>query len=115
MVKADENRIHQVFYNLILNSIKYGKAGGFTKVVFHNMEDHFLIEVTDNGIGISANDLPYLFDRFYRVDQSGSRLLGGSGLGLSIVKHVLESHGETITVSSILGKGTTFNFTLKKV
>lgn len=115
MVAADENRIHQVLYNLLLNSIKYGKPGGNTKVVFHDMEDHFLVELRDNGIGISEKDIPYVFDRFYRVDQSGSRSLGGSGLGLSIVKHVLESHGETITVSSILDKGTTFNFTLKKV
>ncbi len=114
MVAADENRIHQVFYNLLLNSIKYGKSGGETSVFFHDMDDHFLVELRDNGIGISEKDIPYVFDRFYRVDQSGSRLLGGSGLGLSIVKHVLESHGETITVNSILDKGTTFNFTLKK-
>lgn len=114
MVYADKNKMYQVIYNLLVNSIKYGKEGGKTSVLFHNMDDHYLIEIRDNGIGISEEHLPHLFDRFYRVDQSRSRESGGSGLGLSIVKHVLESHNETITVSSVVNEGTTFNFTIKK-
>ncbi len=114
MVSADQNRMHQVFYNLLINSLKYGKKGGQTKVHFHNMSDHYLVEVSDNGIGISDEDIPYLFDRFYRVDQSRSRSLGGSGLGLSIVKHVIESHNETLSVTSELDKGTRFTFSIKK-
>ena len=78
------------------------------------MGDNILIEVADNGIGISQKHLPRLFERFFRVDKSRSRQAGGSGLGLSIVKHIIESHGQTINVRSAEGVGTTFGFTLKK-
>ena len=114
MVKGDENRINQVFYNLIINSIKYGTENGKTIVSFYNMDDHYVIEVRDNGIGIDEKHLKHLFDRFYRVDSSRSRSLGGSGLGLSIVKHIIESHNQSISVNSTLGIGTTFTFTLDK-
>ncbi len=114
LVKGDKNRINQVFYNLIINSIKYGQENGTTKVVFHAMDDHFVIEVIDDGIGISKEHLKHLFDRFYRVDSSRSRAFGGSGLGLSIVKHILETHNQTISVKSEPNLGTTFTFTLDK-
>ena len=77
-------------------------------------EDKLIIRVTDNGDGIAKEHLPRLFERFYRVDKSGSRKEGGSGLGLSIVKHIVEAHGERIYVESELGVGSEFSFTLQK-
>ncbi len=113
-VEADRERIRQVLVNLVSNSIKYGKESGHTKVGFYDMENYILIEVTDNGIGISADHIRHLFDRFYRVDKSRSRTQGGSGLGLSIVKHIIEAHNQTINARSSVGVGSTFGFTLKK-
>ena len=113
-VKADYESIRRVLDNLIKNSIKYNKAGGITRIGFYDMDQRILIEVADNGNGISEEHLPYLFDRFYRVDKGRSRNEGGSGLGLSIVKHIIEAHKQTINVRSTLGKGTTFGFTLQK-
>ena len=115
MVKGDPEYIRQVLTNLIMNSIKYGNPGGLTKVSFYDMHPQVLIEVSDNGLGIEARHLNHLFDRFYRVDKSRSRERGGSGLGLSIVKHILEMHGQTINVRSTPGAGSTFGFTLDKV
>lgn len=113
-VMADKHYIRTVMSNLISNSIKYGNPGGVTKVAFYDMDDFVLIEVADNGIGIEKHDLMHIFDRFYRVDKSRSRDVGGSGLGLSIVKHIIEAHNQTINVRSTLGKGSTFSFTLDK-
>ena len=115
MIMADRDRIRQVLNNLITNSIKYGKEGGTTKVSFYDMDDRILVEVGDDGIGIDEQHLKHVFDRFYRVDISRSRELGGSGLGLSIVKHILEAHKQSITVRSTVGLGTTFSFTMQKV
>jgi two-component system phosphate regulon sensor histidine kinase PhoR len=114
-VMADKFRIRQVFVNLITNSIKYGKEGGFTQISFRLKSDKVFVEVTDNGIGIQEEHLPRLFERFYRVDKGRSREQGGTGLGLSIVKHILEAHDQNITVSSVVGQGTTFIFSLKKI
>ncbi|MFN4233901.1 MAG: sensor histidine kinase [Bacteroidia bacterium] len=114
MVKADKERIRQVLTNLIVNSIKYGKENGTTEVRFYDMDDNLLIEVADNGVGINEKHLPRLFERFYRVDQSRSRDMGGSGLGLSIVKHIIEAHKQTINVRSTENVGSTFSFTLSK-
>lgn len=114
MVNADRNYIQQVLDNLILNSIKYGTPGGMTKVGFYDMEQRILIEVADNGIGMEENHLKHVFDRFYRVDKSRSREVGGSGLGLSIVKHIVEAHNQTINVRSAPQVGSTFGFTLAK-
>ena len=113
-VFADKERIRQVLVNLLVNSIKYGKAGGKTQVGIYDLDDNILVEVTDNGIGIEPQHIPRLFERFYRVDKSRSREQGGTGLGLSIVKHILEAHNQTISVRSSYGVGTTFSFALKK-
>lgn len=113
-VRADRESIRQVLVNLIDNSIKYGNPGGHTKVGFYDMDKYILVEVADNGIGIPKEHLPHVFDRFYRVDKSRSRLRGGSGLGLSIVKHIVEAHKQTINVRSTKELGSTFGFTLEK-
>ncbi|NND35236.1 MAG: sensor histidine kinase [Saprospiraceae bacterium] len=113
-VKADKDYIRQVLDNLVLNSIKYGREGGFTKVSFYDMDKYILVEVADNGLGIDQEHLKHVFDRFYRVDKSRSRDAGGSGLGLSIVKHIVEAHNQTINVRSSKNLGSTFGFTLAK-
>ncbi|CAM1360411.1 sensor histidine kinase [Tenacibaculum xiamenense] len=114
-VKGDIERIEQVIINLIVNSIKYGKVGGVTTVSVENYNSKkFIIKVNDNGEGIKQEHLSRLFERFYRVDQSRSREQGGSGLGLSIVKHIIEAHGETILLKSKYGEGSEFSFTLEK-
>ena len=113
-VIADRESIRQVLTNLLVNSIKYGKEGGNTKVSFYDMDTLILIEVSDNGIGMEEKHIKHVFDRFYRVDSSRSRKQGGSGLGLAIVKHIIEAHGQTINLRSTLNIGSTFGFTLKK-
>lgn len=113
-VYADRFRIRQVLVNLIVNSVKYGKEYGETKIRFYDAGEKVSIEVADNGLGISKEHLPRLFERFYRVDKSRSREMGGTGLGLAIVKHILEGHNQTISVMSTEGAGTVFSFTLKK-
>lgn len=113
-VRADRERIRQVLNNLVNNSIKYGIENGVSKVAFYDMDKNILVEVADNGIGIPKQHLNHVFDRFYRVDKSRSRRRGGSGLGLSIVKHIVESHKQTINVRSTPGLGSTFGFTLEK-
>ncbi len=113
-VKADREKIRQVLINLVHNSVKYGVPNGRTKIAFYDMDKHVLIEVADNGIGIPRQHLAHVFDRFYRVDKSRSRAQGGSGLGLSIVKHTIEAHKQTINVRSSPSLGSTFGFTLDK-
>lgn len=113
-VLADQNTIRQVFTNLLVNSIIYGNENGNTRISFFDMHENILIEVADNGPGITEEHLPRLFERFYRVDKSRSRNMGGTGLGLAIVKHIIEAHRQTINVRSAVGKGATFSFTLKK-
>ncbi len=113
-VIADRENIRQVLTNLIHNSIKYGHENGHTKVGFYDMDKNVLIEVADNGLGISKKHLNHVFDRFYRVDKSRSRAQGGSGLGLAIVKHIVEAHKQTINVRSTPEIGSTFGFTLEK-
>lgn len=114
LVTADKHFVGQVLVNLISNSIHYGKEGGVTRIRFRDMADKILIEVEDTGVGISKEDMPRIFERFYRVDKGRSREQGGTGLGLAIVKHIVEAHGERVTVRSELGTGTTFAFPLKK-
>ena len=114
-VLADKHYVGQVLVNLIINSIHYGREGGTTNVRFRDMLDRILIEVEDNGQGIGKEDIPRIFERFYRTDKGRSREQGGTGLGLAIVKHIVEAHGEHVAVRSEPGVGTTFSFTLKKV
>jgi len=114
-VKGDVEKIEQVLINLIVNSIKYGKPNGNIVFSAENYSDSkFIIKVVDDGEGIKKEHLPRLFERFYRVDQSRSRDQGGSGLGLSIVKHIIEAHNENIFLKSTFGKGSEFSFTLEK-
>lgn len=114
MVRADRKKIRQVLVNLLSNSIYYGNDHGLTQVGVYDMDRQFLVEISDNGLGIDAEHLSRLFERFYRVDKGRSRSEGGTGLGLAIVKHMLEVHGQTIHVRSSVGVGSTFGFTLDK-
>lgn len=114
-VNADKERIQQVVTNLVMNSINYGQKKGTTEISIEDLtDDKLVVRITDNGEGFKKEDIPRLFERFFRVDKSGSRENGGSGLGLSIVKHILEAHKEKIYVESDYGVGSEFSFTLKK-
>jgi two-component system phosphate regulon sensor histidine kinase PhoR len=116
MVLADYEKIQQVMLNLVMNSIKYGKEGGSTEIGIEDLTNNkVIVRVSDNGEGIEKQNIPRLFERFFRVDKSGARSEGGSGLGLSIVKHIIEAHDEKIYVQSKFGKGSEFSFTLEKV
>ena len=115
LVHADRAKIQQVVTNLVVNSIKYGKEGGTTEVSIEELiMNKVIIRVTDNGEGIEEENIPRLFERFFRVDKSGSRKEGGSGLGLAIVKHIVEAHNERLFVESKIGVGSEFSFTLEK-
>ena len=114
LVDADRNRIQQVLINLIINSINYGSEKGTTEISFELTEENIIIKVNDNGEGISEENMPRLFQRFFRVDISRSRNQGGSGLGLAIVKHIIDAHNENIYVQSTVGVGSEFSFSLKK-
>ena len=112
-VNADKEKIEQVLTNLIENSIKYGKESGTTEIVVQEViESKLIIRITDNGIGVDNKNLERLFERFYRVDQTGNRSTGGSGLGLAIVKHIIDAHDEKIFIESELGVGSEFSFTI---
>tara|TARA_X000000368_G_scaffold235237_1_gene185864 strand:- start:1010 stop:1855 length:846 start_codon:yes stop_codon:yes gene_type:complete len=114
-VNADKEKIEQVLTNLIENSIKYGKENGTTEIVVQNLnENKIIVRVTDNGVGFEKENYNRIFERFFRVDKSGNRSSGGSGLGLSIVKHIIDAHDEKIYVESELGVGSEFSFTLEK-
>lgn len=115
MVNGDKERLQQVLTNLIVNSIKYGHKNGTTEVSIENLiKNKVIVRVTDNGEGIKIEHFSRLFERFYRVDKSGSRKEGGSGLGLAIVKHIIEAHDEKIYIESEFGVGSEFSFTLEK-
>ena len=114
-VNADKEKIEQVLTNLIDNSVKYGKENGTTEVVVQNLnESKTIVRITDNGFGLEEENYTRIFERFFRVDKSGSRNSGGSGLGLSIVKHIIDAHDEKIYVESELGVGSEFSFSLEK-
>jgi two-component system phosphate regulon sensor histidine kinase PhoR len=115
-VFADQEKIQQVVTNLIVNSIKYGKENGTTEVAIEDLvKNKVIVRIKDNGEGIEKQFIPRLFERFFRVDKSGARSEGGSGLGLSIVKHIIEGHNEKIYVESEFGKSSEFSFTLEKL
>ena len=103
----------QGLVNLLDNAIKFTPEGGQIRIWTHNSQDKVLVSISDSGSGISEADLPFIFDRFYKVDKAHTDKKG-TGLGLAIVKSILEQHGETIQVNSKLGAGTTFAFTLKR-
>ena len=114
LVQVDIEKIKQVLINLIVNAIKYGREGGEVLIRTYEMGEQVLVEVADDGNGVSSQHLNKIFERFYRVDKSRDRDKGGSGLGLSIVKHIIEAHNQTINIRSTEGEGCTFSFTLKK-
>jgi len=112
-VYADKEKIRMVFINLIDNALKYGKPDGIIEASAYKVDGKkILIEITDNGYGIADSHLHRIFERFYRTDLARSRIAGGSGLGLSIVKHIIEAHEDTIHVRSKIDVGTTFGFLL---
>ena len=113
-VNADRNKLAQVFLNLISNAISYGNEGGELCISIVQIDNTYSLQIKDNGPGIEPEHIPRLFERFYRVEKSRNRNEGGSGLGLAIVKHIIESHGQQIQVSSSVGIGTTFTFSLEK-
>ena len=107
-VNGDTLKLQQVLYNIIDNAIKYTPRGGEVHCALNRSGKNAVIRVSDTGVGIPAEDLPHIFDRFYRVDKARSRETGGTGLGLSIVKQFVNLHGGTIDAKSTFGKGTTF-------
>jgi len=113
-VPGDPDYIDRAITNLLDNAIKYTPEKGRIQISASGVDSTAIIEVSDNGIGIPAADIPRIFERFYRVDKSRSRDMGGTGLGLSIVKHIAQAHGGTVDVTSEPGKGTTFRLTLPK-
>lgn len=113
-VFADKEKIRQVIINLVENATKYGKQNGSVVASVYKTDDrHVLVEVSDDGIGIEADHLPRIFERFYRTDAARSRDKGGTGLGLAICKHIIEAHGQSIHVRSTPDVGTTIGFTLE--
>ena len=113
VVLGDPFRIKQVILNLVDNSIKYGTENGEVQVELERDKENVHISIIDDGPGIAHEHLSRIFDRFYRVEKSRSKEKGGSGLGLSIVQKVIESHQSKVSVISKIGKGTTFSFKLK--
>jgi signal transduction histidine kinase len=113
-VKGDALLLKHAVYNLIDNAIKYNRPGGWIRISAVADKTEIILQVQDNGIGISAADQLRIFDRFFRVDKSRSRSQGGNGLGLAIVKHIVEKHGGKITVESTPDKGSTFQMTLPR-
>lgn len=114
VIYADRQKIYQAILNLVSNAIKYKNEGmGLLEVGFTSSDDSVEVMIRDYGMGIPAEHLSRIFERFYRVEKSRSKDKGGTGLGLSIVKHILEAHNSSIQVESTPGKGTTFRFNLK--
>ena len=110
LVFADKEKINQVLLNLISNSIKYGKKGGNIIIAIEKDVESSFIKVSDDGIGISKDNMGRVFERFYRVDKGRSRSQGGTGLGLAIVKHIIEAHEQEIQITSKVDKGTSISF-----
>ena len=113
-VLGDKGRIEQVLVNVVSNSVKYTPDGGEINITASEADDSIVFVVKDNGMGIPADSLKHIFERFYRVDKARSREQGGTGLGLSIAKEIVEAHGGTIKMESSVGRGTTVTITLRK-
>lgn len=107
-IYADKDKIKQVIVNILSNALKYNQDGGTIEISTQKIQDKTIIRINDSGIGISSEDLPYIFNRFYRVDKSRNRSTGGSGIGLSITRAIIDAHGGEIEVNSILGSGSEF-------
>ncbi|TDT57290.1 sensor histidine kinase [Fonticella tunisiensis] len=112
IVEGDRDKISQVIINLISNALKYTGEGGKVSIILSRKENGVEIKIKDTGTGISEEDLPYIFERFYRADKSRNRLTGGAGIGLTITKSIVEAHGGSIRVNSKLGEGTEFTVIL---
>ena len=112
MIRADETRLHEVLYNLLDNAVKYSRENSEIRMQAVQRGHEITVSVTDNGIGISKDDLPRIFERFYRADKARSRELGGTGLGLAIVKHIAQLHGGRVEAESELERGTTIRVVL---
>ena len=104
----DKDRLRQVIYNLLSNSIKYLGDDGKVSITLDKLDSGVKLSIADNGIGIAQEDLPFIFERFYRSDVSRNKETGGTGLGLSISKALIEAHQGSISVDSVLGRGTKF-------
>ena len=113
-VAADGDRLAQVVIIFIDNAIKYTNADGLIKIKLGLEEDTVHVSISDNGIGIPEEDLPYIWERFYKVDKSRTNKYSGTGLGLSIAKNIIELHNQRVAVQSKKGEGSTFEFTIKK-
>ncbi len=114
VVIGDRLKLRQLLLNLVDNGVKYTPEGGEMRISLERDDGRFKLRVMDNGIGIAPEDQPHIFDRFFRVDKARSREAGGSGLGLSICKWIVEAHGGEITLESELGKGSIFTVTLPR-
>ncbi|PLS02567.1 two-component system histidine kinase PnpS [Neobacillus cucumis] len=114
LIKGDTDRLKQVFINLISNAISYTPTNGAVEIFLVEYEQKVSVHVKDTGVGISKEDIPRIFERFYRVDRARSRNSGGTGLGLAIVKHLIEAHHGIISVKSKLGEGSEFTIELPK-
>lgn len=112
MIEGDKSRIEQVILNIVSNAVRYTPEGGRIVISAKKAEDKVDIKVEDNGIGVPEEDLPHIFERFYRVDKARSRSMGGTGLGLAISREIVVRHGGTITIQSQLGRGTAVTVTL---
>jgi len=109
VVKGDEARLRELFMNLLDNAIRYTPSPGTVSISLRREGQMAVVAITDTGVGIPAEDMPFIFERFYRVDKSRSRAEGGSGLGLAICRHIAEAHGGKIEVESQVGAGSTFS------
>lgn len=114
IISADTGRISQVVINLLNNAIKYTPEGGEIHIELTETKENVVLRIQDNGVGISPEELPYIFERFYRADKSRNRMTGGSGIGLTIVKSIILAHDGTVEVQSEQGKGSVFTVTLPK-
>ena len=113
-ISADADKLSQVFINLLSNALKYSNAGGAVTVTTRSSASSLTITVSDTGIGIAGEDLPNIFERFYRTDKSRARTTGGSGIGLTIAKAIVEAHHGQITAQSEPGRGSEFTVTLPR-
>ena len=114
IVWADEIKMKQVVSNFISNAIKYSDDGSIIEIIMQDSEDKLRVEIKDHGHGIKEEDLPYIWDRYFKIDKKFSRNIKSTGLGLAIVRAILENHGAKYGVNSKVGEGSTFYFELSK-